>query len=73
MKTKFKRIADVEFSIAGHMPNVRISNVPFEWDAKHMASKDEQAVMACLSYAREIGIQYQMHPVFIVTSPAKGE
>ena len=73
MKTKFKRVADVEFSIAGRMPNVRISNVLFIWDAKHMASKDEQAVMACLNYARDIGIVQHMHPVFIATSPAKGE
>jgi len=76
MKTKFNRIADVEFTVLGEphaSPTIRISNVPFLWDAKHMASKDEQATMAALSYARSVGITQHMTPLFINTSPAKGE
>ena len=76
MKTTFHRIADVEFTVLGEphaSPTIRISNVPFVWDAQHMASQNEQATMAALNYARSVGITQQMTPLFINTSPAKGE
>jgi hypothetical protein len=73
MKTKFNRVADVEFRVGDQ--TLRISGVPFVWDATSVYTKDEQAVFAVRHYAGDaLDLETVRMPVIaIVTSPAKGE
>ena len=74
METKFNRVADVEFQRDDTEQTLWISNVPFLWDAQHMASQDEQAIFAVRLYSMELGIDVShMRVLSIVTSEIKAQ
>lgn len=66
--SKFHRIADVEFSVAGSTQTVTVSDLPYVWDDA-AGPIDQQAVFDACNYLRSIGVQRGLSVVWCETRP----
>jgi hypothetical protein len=66
--SKFNRIANVQFAIAGTDQAVTVSDLPYVWDDA-AGPIEQQAIFDACNYLRSIGVQRGLSVVWCETRP----